>query len=107
MTSEVTFTPEESCGEVTVRFTFDGSKITKQTDLVVFERLYRDGTELAAHADIEDGGQTVTLIPPKPDIPQTGDNSNLGFWIGLGSVALGGVIACIIMYCKRKKDEDE
>ena len=107
LTSEVTFTPEESCGEVTVRFTFDGSKITKQTYLVVFERLYRDGTELAAHADIEDGGQTVTLTPPKPDIPQTGDNSNLGFWIGLGSVALGGVIACIIMYCKRKKDEDE
>ena len=107
LTSEVTFTPEESCGEVTVRFTFDGSKITKQTDLVVFERLYRDGTELAAHADIEDDGQTVTLTPPKPDIPQTGDNSNLGFWIGLGSVALGGVIACIIMYCKRKKDEDE
>ena len=107
LTSEVTFTPEESCGEITVRFTFDGSKITKQTDLVVFETLYRDGTELAAHADIEDGGQTVTLIPPKPDIPQTGDNSNLGFWIGLGSVALGGVISCIIMYCKRKKDEDD
>ena len=107
LTSEVTFTPEESCGEVTVRFTFDGSKITKQTDLVVFETLYYDGAELAAHADIEDGGQTVTLIPPKPDIPQTGDNSNLVFWIGLGSVALGGVIACIIMYCKRKKDEDD
>ena len=107
LTSEVTFTPEESCGEVTVRFTFDGSKITKQTDLVVFETLYHDGAELAAHADIEDGGQTVTIIPPKPDIPQTGDNSNLGFWIGLGSVALGGVIACIIMYCKRKKDEDD
>ena len=107
LTSEVTFTPEESCGEVTVRFTFGGSKITKQTDLVVFETLYRDGVELAAHADIEDGGQTVTLIPPKPDIPQTGDNSNLGFWIGLGSVALGGVIACIIMYCKRKKNEDD
>ena len=107
VTAEVTFTPEESCGESTVRFTFGGSRITKQTDLVVFETLYRDGTELAAHVDIEDGGQTVTLIPPKPDIPQTGDNSNLGFWIGLGSVALGGVIACIIMYCKRKKDEDE
>ena len=107
LTSEVTFTPEESCGEVTVRFTFDSSKITKQTDLVVFESLHRDGTELAAHADIEDDGQTVTLVPPKPDIPQTGDNSNLGFWIGLGSVALGGVIACIIMYCKRKKDEDD
>ena len=107
LTAEVTFTPEESCGKVIVRFTFDGSKITKQIDLVVFETLYYDGMELAAHADIEDDGQTVTLIPPKPDIPQTGDNSNLGFWIGLGSVALGGVIACIIMYCKRKKDEDD
>lgn len=107
LTTEVTFTLEESCGEVTVHFAFDGSKITKQTDLVVFEMLYRDGVELAAHTDIEDGGQTVTLVPPKPDIPQTGDNSNLGFWIGLGSVALGGVIACIIMYCKRKKDEDD
>ena len=107
LTSEVTFTPEEGCGEITVRFTFDGSKVTKQTDLVVFEALYYDGAELAAHADIEDGGQTVTIIPPTPDIPQTGDNSNLGFWIGLGSVALGGVIACIIMYCKRKKDEDD
>ena len=107
VTSEVTFTAEKKDGEITVRFTFDGSAVTKQTDLVVFETLYRDGVEIAGHADIEDGGQTVTIIPPKPDIPQTGDNSNLGFWIGLGSVALGGVIACIIMYCKRKKDEDD
>lgn len=107
LTSEVTFTPEESCGEVTVRFTFGGSKITKQTDLVVFEALYRDGTELAAHADIEDGGQTVTLIPPKPDIPQTGDNSNLGFWIGLGAAALGGLVAVIIIRVKSRKDEDD
>ena len=107
VTSEVTFTPEESCGEVTVRFTFDGSKITKQTDLVVFETLYYDGAELAAHADIEDGGQTVTLIPPKPDIPQTGDNSNLGFWIGLGAVALGGIIAIVIIRVKSRKDEDD
>ena len=107
VTSKVTFTAEKKDGEITVRFTFDGSKVTKQTDIVVFETLYRDGVEIAAHADIEDGGQTVTLTPPAPPVPQTGDNSNLGFWIGLGSVALGGVIACIIMYCKRKKDEDD
>ena len=107
LTSEVTFTPEESCGDVTIRFTFDGGKITKQTDLVVFETLYRDSVELAAHADIEDGGQTVTLIPPKPDIPQTGDNSNLGFWIGLGAVALGGLVAVIIIRVKSRKDEDD
>lgn len=107
VTAEVTFTAEKANGEIAVSFTFDGSAVTKETKLVVFETLYRDGTELAAHADIEDVGQTVTLIPPKPDNPQTGDNSNLGFWIGLGAVALGGVIACAVMYFKRKKDEDD
>lgn len=50
--SEVTFTPETADGEVTVSFTFDGSVITKETEIVVFETLYREGTEIAVHADI-------------------------------------------------------
>ena len=107
VTSEVTFTAEKKDGEITVRFTFDGSAVTKQTDIVVFETLYRDGVEIAAHADIEDGGQTVTLTPPAPPVPQTGDNSNLGFWIGLGAVALGGLVAVIIIRVKSRKDEDD
>ena len=107
VTSEVTFTAEKKDGEITVRFTFDGSKVTKQTDIVVFETLYRDGVEIAAHADIKDGGQTVTLTPPAPPVPQTGDNSNLGFWIGLGAVALGGLVAVIIIRVKSRKDEDD
>lgn len=88
-------------------FTFDASGITKTTEIVVFESVSRDGVEIAVHADIEDGGQTVKLIPPTPDVPQTGDNSNLGFWIGLGGIALGGVIACAIMFFKKKKDDDD
>lgn len=107
VTSEVTYTAEKKDGEITVRFTFDGSNVTKQTDIVVFETLYRDGVEIAAHADIEDGGQTVTLTPPAPPVPQTGDNSNLGFWIGLGAVALGGIIAVVIIRVKSRKDEDD
>ena len=107
VTSEITFTAEKKDGEITVRFTFDGSTVTKQTDIVVFETLYRDGVEIAAHADIEDGGQTVTLTPPAPPVPQTGDNSNLGFWIGLGAVALGGIIAVVIIRVKSRKDEDD
>ena len=107
VTSEVTFTAEKKGGEITVRFTFDGSAVTKQTDIVVFEMLYRDGVELAAHADIEDGGQTVTLTPPAPPVPQTGDNSTLGFWIGLGAVALGGIIAVVIIRVKSRKDKDD
>lgn len=107
VTSKITFTAEKKDGEITVRFNFDGSAVTKQTDIVVFETLYRDGVEIAAHADIEDGGQTVTLTPPAPPVPQTGDNSSRGFWIGLGAVALGGIIAVVIIRVKSRKDEDD
>lgn len=106
--SEVTFTPETADGEVTVSFTFDGSVITKETEIVVFETLYREGTEIAVHADIEDEGQTVTIHPqPEPEKPQTGDNLNLGFYIGLGSVAVGGLIAFLIIKFKKKDEDDE
>lgn len=106
--SEVTFTPETADGEVTVSFTFDGSAITKETEIVVFETLYREGTEIAVHADIEDENQTVTIHPqPEPEKPQTGDDSNLGFYIGLGSVAVGGLIAFLIIKFKKKDEDDE
>lgn len=106
--SEVTFTPETADGEVTVSFTFDGSVITKETEIVAFETLYREGTEIAVHADIEDENQTVTIHPqPEPEKPQTGDNSNLGFYIGLGSVAVGGLIAFLIIKFKKKDEDDE
>lgn len=106
--SEVTFTPETADGEVTVSFTFDGSVITKDTEIVVFETLYRDETEIAVHADIEDENQTVTIHPqPEPEKPQTGDNSNLGFYIGLASVAVGGLIAFLIIKFKKKDEDDE
>lgn len=106
--SEVTFTPETADGEVTVSFTFDGSVITKETEIVVFETLYREGTEIAVHADIEDENQTVTIHPqPEPEKPQTGDDSNLGFYIGLGSVAVGVLIAFLIIKFKKKDEDDE
>lgn len=106
--SEVTFIPETADGGVTVSFSFDGSAITKDTEIVVFETLYRDKTEIAVHADIDDKDQTVTIHPqPEPEKPQTGDNSNLGFYIGLGSVAVGGMIAFLIIKFKRKDEDDE
>jgi len=106
--SEVTFTPETADGEVTVSFTFDGSVITKETEIVVFETLYREETEIAGHADIEDENQTVTIYPqPEPEKPQTGDDSNIGFYIGLGSVAVGGLIAFLIIKFKKKDEDDE
>lgn len=106
--SEVTFTSEKADGEVTVSFTFDGSAISKDTEIVVFETLYRDKLEIAVHTDIDDKDQTVTIHPqPEPEKPQTGDNSNLGFWIGLGAVALGGLVSVVIIKIKKKDEDDE
>lgn len=61
--------------------------------------------------EITEDGQSVKAEMtneklPTPDVPQTGDESNFGFWIGLGSIALGGAIACGILFAKRKKDDD-
>lgn len=107
VTSEVTFTPEKSSGKVTVSFTFDSSTIKKTTELVVFETVYREGVEIAAHADIDDEGQTVTINVPVPETPKTGDDRNYGFWLGLGFIAIGGAVAAVILKIKAKKDEDE
>ena len=107
ISSSYTFKPETADGEVSMTFTFDAGTITKATEIVVFESVYRDGAEVAVHADINDEGQTVKLVPPTPDVPQTGDDTNLGFWIGLGAIALGGLISCGIMVIKRKKDDDD
>ena len=105
--SSFTFKPDKPDGEINITFVFDASGLKTATEIVVFETLYRDDTEIAAHADLKDEGQTVKITPPTPDNPQTGDNSNLGFWIGLGAVTLGGLVAVIIIRVKSRKDEDD
>lgn len=107
ITSTVKFVPDKANGKVDVTFTFDGSAIKKDTELVVFETLYRDNVEIAVHADLKDKGQTVTIVPPAPKTPKTSDNRNLGTWIGLGGVGLGAGIAALLLKLKMKKDEDE
>lgn len=107
ITSTVKFVPDKANGKVEVTFTFDGSAIKKDTKLVVFETLYRDGVELTAHADINDKGQTVTIKPYIPHNPKTGDDRNIGTWIGLGGVGLGAGVAALLLKLKMKKDEDE
>lgn len=107
ITSEVTFTPEKPNGEVTVSFTFDASGITQTTELVVFETLYLDGVEIAAHADIEDEGQTVTITVPEPEIPNTGDASNRRTLATIMSVSAFGIAALAYYLLKKKKSNKE
>lgn len=63
ITAEATFTPKATTGEVEMTFTFDARELTVETEVVAFETLYRDGIEIAVHADIEDEGQTVKILP--------------------------------------------
>lgn len=110
VTREVTFTPEKSSGKVTVSFTFDSSAIKDTTELVVFETLYREGVEIAVHADIDDEGQTVKInvpAPVKPSTPKTGDDRNYSICMGLGAIVIGGAISAVILKVKSKKDEGE
>ena len=58
VTSEKTFTPEETDGTVELSFTFDSTALNGKT-VVVFETLYYEDVEVAVHADINDENQAV------------------------------------------------
>ena len=62
VTAEVEFTPEAADGTVELTYTLDAG-LFAGTSIVVFETLYHDGVEIAAHADINDEAQTVTINP--------------------------------------------
>lgn len=76
ITAEATFTPKATTGKVEMTFTFDARELTAETEVVVFETLYRDGIEIAVHADIEDEGQTVKILPLHGSIMTTKVNAD-------------------------------
>ena len=109
--AEVKFTPEKSDGTVEVIFVFDGSGITAETELVVFETLYREGVEIATHADIEDKGQTVKItVPEKPDTPskthtpKTGDESNRRTLATILGASLFGILCLAYTFLRKRKN---
>ncbi len=76
ITAEATFTPKATTGEIEMTFTFDARELTAETEVVVFETLYRDGIEIAVHADVEDEGQTVKILPLHGSIMTTKVNAD-------------------------------
>lgn len=60
VTSEKTFKPKSTDGSVEMEFTFDSTALAGKA-VVVFESLYLNEKEAAAHADIHDKGQTVSF----------------------------------------------
>ncbi|MBC1650759.1 VaFE repeat-containing surface-anchored protein [Listeria booriae] len=73
---ETTFTPEEPSGVVEVAFDLDARELGG-SEVVVFEKLFRNGKEVVAHEDINDLDQTVRFIK-KPDPENPGQPENPG-----------------------------
>lgn len=114
ITAEVKFKPEKSDGTVEVTFTFDASGITAKTEVVVFETLYREGVEIAAHEDLNDKGQTVKItLPEKPDTPsktstpKTGDESNRRTLATILGASLFGILCLAYTFHRKKKNVKE
>lgn len=112
--AEKTFRPEKSNGKIDMEFTFDASGL-KGTSVVVFEDLFDNDILVAAHADINDKGQTVEFNEPPTDKPnepgkydKTGDLERLLPFIFAGLVclaALGG--SGYALYRRRKNPSDQ
>ncbi len=75
VTSEAKFVPEEKDGSVDITFTFDASGLAGHK-VVAFESVSVKGVEVAVHADIEDGDQTVEF--PEPEIRTTATDVETG-----------------------------
>ena len=87
-----TFTPEASDGYVDVTFDVDASQLAG-SKLVAFEELSSDGTRVAAHEDLTDEGQTVTVETPgggtsSGSYPNTGQGPVAAALIAAGLTAL-------------------
>ena len=76
ITSEKTFTAEDSAGSVTLDYAFDSYDLKGKT-LVVYETLTdAKGAKLAEHRDKSDVSQQVTVLTPKLSTSAVGDADN-------------------------------
>ena len=119
VTAEKTFTPDKKEGSIDIEFTFDASNLNGK-EIVVFEKLFAGGTEVASHEDLNDRGQTVKIKVGKLSVKmpggnngartiKTGDFGEIPFTLlmlfGFSIVLITGMI----IYKKRgsKKNEEE
>lgn len=102
VTSSVKFTPNEPNGSVELEFHFDSTGLLGK-EIVVFETLYKDGVEVAVHADINDENQTVTVEegPEGTTYDKTGDLLRQYGWV-LGVIALAAAAAAAYGIRQRK-----
>lgn len=98
-------TGELVSGKVDVYFTFNADALQGK-EVVVFEALTREGTEVAVHADLNDKNQTVNFRTPTTQVSILPDLGSRHF---LGSVALGFLLivlsgVSVLYHVRNRKD---
>ena len=92
VTASKTFTAEKENGIVELTFTFDATNF-EGTVLVVFEKLYHNGIEIASHEDINDKDQTIKVVDEAPD---TGDTKKYTLFYLAGMIlSIAGTAAVL------------
>ena len=100
--AEKTVKITEANGKLELEFSVDTSKMTDGTKIVAFEQVFAGETLVGSHEDLNDEGQTVTVVtsPEKVRLNTGIDNYALAVTLGmLGITALAGAALAI----KRRK----
>ena len=97
VTASAVFTAEKENGSIELTFTFDATNF-ENTELVVFEKLFHNGIEIASHEDINDKDQTVKVIEEAPD---TGDTNKYTLFYLAGMILSAAGIAAVLDKKKR------
>ena len=111
VTAEITFVPKEPSGTVELVFKFNSKYLKNDTDIVVFERLFKDGAQIASHCDLKDKGQTVTITMPKPKpqtkVPDTGDNLDKRTIYTMAAASALAILVIVYNLLKKRKKSDK
>lgn len=102
VTASTSFVARETTGTVDVIFEFDATSLKGQS-LVVFEKLTYNDTVVAAHEDLSDTDQTVTVGTPST----TGGGAKTGrdglpVWLLIVALAAAGGAVGLFIWKKRK-----
>ena len=109
--ASASFTPNKPNGTVELEFTFDATGL-EDKEVVAFETLYKDGIEVATHADIDDAAQTVKFVkPPKGGVYDKTGNMLSGYgWVAallvVAAVAGAGYAGKQYLDARKEKDGD-
>lgn len=106
----ISFTPTEETGTVEITFALDTTLLGSK-ELVIFEYLFKDGREIADHADMLDEEQTVQIEPAigiitikdKPSFIESIKTGDVGIGATVIALLCAAAALLVIVLHKRKK----